>query len=302
MSQGPSTLESAAVTGEFAPGPRPRSFMDRVTETATNPRSIWMYFLLLLGVLMVVSIAVNDLYYEALNFLLEGIQITIMVSVSGFVIAQVLGLTTALARISKNMVAYNIATFYVEVVRGIPIIVQLIYMAFVIFPALVSGLNALGQAFLDSGLGLLAGVGESLAALTIRNMPMEVRAIIGLGLAYGAYEAEVYRAGIESIDRGQLEAARSLGMSYVQAMRYVILPQAIRRVLPPIGNDFVAILKDSSLVSVLAVNDLTHKGDLHRARTFRTFETWNTVTFLYLILTISFSRVVRYLERRFSTE
>ncbi|MCZ7546340.1 MAG: ABC transporter permease subunit [Anaerolineae bacterium] len=163
--------------------------MDRVTETATNPRSIWMYFLLLLGVLMVVSIAVNDLYYEALNFLLEGIQITIMVSVSGFVIAQVLGLTTALARISKNMVAYNIATFYVEVVRGIPIIVQLIYMAFVIFPALVSGLNALGQAFLDSGLGLLAGVGESLAALTIRNMPMEVRAIIGLGLAYGAYEA-----------------------------------------------------------------------------------------------------------------
>ncbi|MCZ7546339.1 MAG: amino acid ABC transporter permease [Anaerolineae bacterium] len=113
---------------------------------------------------------------------------------------------------------------------------------------------------------------------------------------------EVYRAGIESIDRGQMEAARSLGMSYVQAMRYVILPQAIRRVLPPIGNDFVAILKDSSLVSVLAVNDLTHKGDLHRARTFRTFETWNTVTFLYLILTISFSRVVRYLERRFSTE
>ena len=290
--------------------------MDGISATLTSPKSIWMYLLLFLAVVMIASIIANDLYREAFEFLVVGVEITLLVAVSAFILAQLLGLITALARVSYavsqptsiigkllRVVMYNIATFYVEVVRGIPIIVQLIYMAFVIFPALVSFLNLLGDALAtETSLSAFNGLGKSLAALTIRDMSMEIRAIIGLAIAYGAYEAEVYRAGIESIDKGQMEAARSLGMSYFQAMRYVILPQAIRRVLPPIGNDFVAMLKDSSLVSVLAVNDLTHKGDLHRARTFRTFETWNTVTFLYLIMTIGFSRVVRYLERRLSPE
>ena len=299
MSQLSAPADASALS---APGgPRPTSFMDRLSDTLINPRSIWMYVLLLLGVLMVVSIITNDLYKQAFEFLVEGVQITITVSVSAFILAQILGLTTALARISKNMVAYNIATFYVEVVRGIPIIVQLIYMALVIFPALVTTFNNVGNAMTESGVPFLVGLGESMVAARIRDVPMEIRAVLGLAIAYGAFESEVYRAGIESIDRGQMEAARSLGMTYVQAMRYVILPQAIRRVLPPIGNDFVAILKDSSLVSVLAVNDLTQKGNLHRARTCRAFETWNTVTFLYLILTISFTRLVRWLERRFST-
>ena len=110
------------------------------------------------------------------------------------------------------------------------------------------------------------------------------------------------RAGIESIARGQMEAARSQGMSYGQAMRFIILPQAIRRVLPPFGNDFISMLKDSSLISVLAVRDLTHLGKLNRARTFRTFETWNTVAFMYLILTLSLSILVKYLESRMGYE
>jgi len=112
----------------------------------------------------------------------------------------------------------------------------------------------------------------------------------------------VFRAGIQSIQRGQMEAARSLGMSYFQGMRYIILPQAIRRVLPPLGNDFIAMLKDSSLISVLAVRELTHLGKLNRSRTFRTFETWNTVAFLYLVLTLSLSLVVKYMERRMAYE
>jgi polar amino acid transport system permease protein len=289
-----------------APDGARRGLMDTISAPLTDPRSIWMYALLLVGALMVVSIIVNDLYAAAFEFLVVGVGLTIVMSLSAFTLAQLLGLMTALGRVSSNLVLYNISTFYVEVVRGIPIIVQLIYMAFVIFPALVAGMNSLGDAIVASDIAwvqqLLGGLGQSLADVTIRDMKMEIRAVLGLATAYGAYEAEVYRAGIQSIEKGQMEAARSLGMSYVQAMRYVILPQAIRRVLPPIGNDFVAILKDSSLVSVLAVNDLTHKGDLHRARTFRTFETWNTVTFLYLILTISFTRVVRALERRMSTE
>ncbi len=276
--------------------------MQRLSGQLFDTRLIWMYVLLLLALLMIVSIIVNDMYNAAFDFLIAGVEITIIISLTAFACAQVLGLITALARISDNKIAYNIATFYVEVVRGIPIIVQLIYMAFVIFPALVETLNGLGDSLLTSNIGFLAAWGRSMAGLKIRDVHMEVRAVLGLAIAYGAYEAEVYRAGIESIEKGQMEAARSLGMSYTQAMRYVILPQAVQRVLPPIGNDFIAVLKDSSLVSVLAVNDLTHKGDLHRARTFRTFETWNTVTFLYLILTVSFSRLVRALERKFATD
>jgi ABC-type amino acid transport system permease subunit len=131
---------------------------------------------------------------------------------------------------------------------------------------------------------------------------MMTRAIVGMAFAYGAFEAEVFRAGILSIGRGQMEAARGLGMNYYQAMRHIILPQAIRRVLPPFGNDFISIVKDSSLVSVLAVRELTHLGKLNRARTFRTFETWNSVAFLYLILTLSLSIVVKFIERRMAIE
>jgi polar amino acid transport system permease protein len=121
--------------------------------------------------------------------------------------------------------------------------------------------------------------------------------MIALSVGYGAYLAEVYRAGIESIERGQMEAARSLGMSYAQAMRFVILPQAVRRVLPPLGNDFIAMLKDSSLVSAIAVNELTKLGQIEAARTFDTFRAFNAVAVLYLALTLVLSLGVRLIER-----
>ena len=127
---------------------------------------------------------------------------------------------------------------------------------------------------------------------------MNARAIIALAVTYGAYLAEIFRAGIQSIVKGQTEAARSLGMSYAQSMRYVILPQAVRNVLPALGNDFVAMVKDSSLVSVLAVRDITQVARLHAGGTFRFRESYITLAVLYLTMTITLSLLVQLLERR----
>jgi polar amino acid transport system permease protein len=145
------------------------------------------------------------------------------------------------------------------------------------------------------------GFGSVLAAVSTRDIDFTVRVIIGLGMAYGAFEAEIFRAGIQSIERGQVEAARALGMSYFQAMRHVILPQAVRRVLPVLGNDFVAMVKDSSLVSVLGVNDLTQLAKLYASSTFLFFQTYSMLAFMYLVITILLTRVVRLVEARLST-
>ncbi len=260
----------------------------------------WALFLLLLGVALVYAIAAIPNYTDAFFFIVPGLQVTLLASVVAFAIALVIGLIFGLGRVSTNPITYNIATFYVEVVRGIPMIVIIIYVAYVLVPLFVSAANGLGTLIIQTvWLSFLGGLGQSLAALDIRNVDPLVRAVAGLAFGFGAYEAEVFRAGIQSIERGQMEAARSLGMNYFQAMRYVILPQAVRVILPPLGNDFIAMLKDSSLISVLAVRDLTQLGKLNRSRTFRTFETWNTVTYLYLSMTLLGSMGVKWLERRF---
>jgi polar amino acid transport system permease protein len=262
----------------------------------------WVLFLLFLGVALVYSIATIPGYNDAFQFIVPGLKITLFVSVVAFAIALVTGLIVGLGRISTNPIIYNIATFYVEVVRGIPMIVIIIYVAYVLVPMFVSVINGLGTYITQTAwLSFLAGLGESFLALDIRNVDPLARAVTGLAFGYGAYEAEVFRAGIQSIERGQMEAARSLGMNYFKAMRYVILPQAIRVILPPLGNDLIAMLKDSSLISVLAVRDLTQLGKLNRSRTFRTFETWNTVTYLYLSVTLLGSMGVKWMERRFKS-
>jgi len=263
----------------------------------------WALIILLIGVLIVYFVFTSATYQDAFFFLIAGVRLTIVVSLVSFGIALVLGLIAGLGRVSKNVVYYTLSSLYVEVVRGIPILVLLIYFAYVVTPLTVQLLNWLGTVILQNlAIGPLVGLADSMANLSIQDMNMLARAITGLAFAYGAFEAEVFRAGIESIERGQMEAARSLGMSYFQAMRYIILPQAIRRVLPPLGNDFIAMLKDSSLISVLAVRELTHLGKLNRSRTFRTFETWNTVAFLYLSMTLLLSLGVKTLERRMAVE
>jgi len=260
----------------------------------------WLLVLLLAGLFIAYVFANSEKYQDALFFLIPGVKFTVMLTLISFSIALILGLIAGLGRVSKNLVIYSIASLYVEIIRGVPLLVQIIYMAFVITPAIVSLLNSAGQVV--AHIGLFAGLGASLATLSIQDVDMPMRGIAALAFGYGAYEAEVFRAGIEAISKGQMEAARSLGMNYLQAMRYIILPQAIRVILPPIGNDFISMLKDTSLVSALAVRELTQLGKLYRGRTFRTFEAWNTVAFLYLTMTLSLSLLVRLLERKMSVK
>jgi len=260
----------------------------------------WAIILGLAGAALVFLIVGSHNYQTTFLYLTRGIITTLRITFFSFLLATLLGLPTGLARISKNTFLHNLSTLYVELVRGIPLLVLIIYIAYALFPVFVGVITSIGK----WGLSILpvSGFFQSMAAFTIRNVTQEGRAIIALGLGYGAFEAEVFRAGIQSISKGQMEAAKSLGMTYFQAMRFIVLPQAIRRVLPPLGNDFIACLKDSSLVSVLAVNELTQMGRLRTAGTFRAMETYNVVAFLYLSLTLLLSTLVRWLENRMKIE
>lgn len=263
----------------------------------------WALILILLFVVLTYWAFTAETYRDAFNFLFQGVKLTFLITLTAYSFAIVLGLIVGLGRVSSNIVPYTLSTLYVEVMRGVPLLVQLIYVAFVIVPLTVGGLNRLGEYILTyTTATAFVNLGMRLQDLSIQNVDMATRGIIGLAVGYAAFEAEVFRAGIQSIEKGQMEAARSLGMTYFQAMRYIILPQAIRRVLPPLGNDFIAMLKDSSLLSALAVRELTQLGKLNRARTFRTFETWNTVAFLYLMMTLLLSMLVKLMERRMATE
>lgn len=255
----------------------------------------WALAIALAAIFIVFSIFTTQAYQDAFNFIREGIYTTIRVTLTAYTLAIVGGLFLGLGRVSKNVVYYNFATLYVELMRGVPMLVIILYGAFVVVPVGLQIINSLGN--LLAGISFLAGLGQAMQQFNIQQVDMSGRAIAGLAMGYAAFEAEVFRAGIQSIEKGQMEAARSLGMNYVQAMRYVILPQALRRVLPPLGNDLIAILKDSSLISSLAVRDITQLGKLFRARSFSSFEAYNTMAFLYLSMTLTLSMVVKFIER-----
>lgn len=253
--------------------------------------------LIMLGAYLIIFTTPS--FREAVAFIIAGLQLTITVALISYSIALVLGLLAGLGRISRNVVLNNLATLYVEIIRGIPMLVLIFFIAFVGVPAVMDVLSALGRFLVAQGLDFL---GAPLTRLNNQSISTTVRAVIALAITYGAFLAEIFRAGIQSIGRGQMEAARSLGMSYSQAMRYVILPQAIRNVLPALGNDFVAMVKDTSLVSVLAVRDITQIARLYAGRTFRFPEAYTTLAVLYLTLTIVLSMFVRLLERRMKTD
>ena len=253
----------------------------------------WALLIALAGVVLFYSITTDELYSLIFRKLLQGIGTTLFVALVAYTGANLIGLFVGLGRVSKNPIVYNLATLYVQIIRGVPILVQIFYVAFVVTPAFFDFLNWLG--------GQLAGAlgpDNFLMQATTQDVSLLARAVFALTIAYGGFEAETYRAGIESIGRGQMEAARSLGMSYGQAMRYVILPQAIRNVLPPLGNDFISMLKDSSLVSVLGVRDITQEARLYVSASFRYPETYNTLAFTYLSMTIVLSLGVKWLENR----
>jgi polar amino acid transport system permease protein len=255
----------------------------------------WLLLIILADVFIVYAFLTDKTYTDAFNFVKQGVTVTIGVTLSAYAIAVTIGLITGLARVSRNPIIYNIATLYVEIMRGVPILVTIIYTAFVGVPLVIEAMNALG-AWL-ANLNVLPAE-NFLTRFRPTDINFVLRAVIALAVSYGAFSSEIFRAGIESIGRGQMEAARSLGMNYFQAMRYIVLPQAIRRVLPPLGNDFIAMLKESSLVSALGVRDITQLGRLHAASTFRYLETFNVIVFIYLNMTIILSLGVKALERR----
>jgi polar amino acid transport system permease protein len=260
----------------------------------------WALAIALLGVIFAWAMATDADYERIFGAISAGIIVTILVTVISYIIALIMGLVLALGRVSTNIFAYQISTFYIEIVRGVPTLILLLYIAFVGLPAFVDLINALGTRLLDAN--ILPGFANIIATLRNRDVGDEFRIVVALSIAYSAFLAEIFRAGIESVDHGQMEAARALGMTYWQAMRHIILRQAIRRVLPPLGNDFIAMLKDSSLAWVLGIGDISGLGKRYESSTFLTLQTYNVVAYLYLAMTLLLSMGVKWIERRMARE
>ncbi|MBS8228890.1 amino acid ABC transporter permease [Vannielia litorea] len=245
----------------------------------------WLVILAATGAVLFWRVVADELYSDVLATLSNGVAITVFVTLVGFTLAVLLGLLVAIASLSRWLVARQMARLYVEIVRGVPILVLLLYVAFVVAPALVVALNWV--------LTSLGGEG-----IRTRDFSLLWRAIFALTIGYSAFIAEVFRAGLLSVPEGQIEAAEALGLSPWQRFRLVRLPQALRVILPPLGNDFIAMIKDSSLVSVLGVTDITQLGKVTSAGNFRYFETYNVVALLYLVMTVTLSLALRRLEKR----
>jgi polar amino acid transport system permease protein len=201
------------------------------------------------------------------GILIEGLITTLKFSFISVIFGSIIGLFAGIARIAKNPAARWISITYIELIRGTPLLVQIYIFYFFI-----------GKLF---------------------NMSSNAAAILALSVFCGAYVAEIVRAGIQSISRGQMEAARSLGMTYPLAMQHVILPQAFRRILPPLAGQFISLIKDSSLVSIIAILDLAKAGREIASSTFAPFEVYFIVALLYLVITFSLSMMVQLLERRY---
>lgn len=254
-------------------------------NTPENDRPYWLILLIGIGLWLFYEVWANQIYADVLATLSKGIWLTVVVTLVAYGGACLLGLALAVAGLSRFMLLRQVARFYVEVVRGVPIIVLLLYVAFALAPALVVAVNWVS--------GFWGG-----DPWKTRDFPLLARAVIALMLAYSAFLAEVFRAGLVAVDKGQIEAAQALGLNGWQRFRHVVFPQAFRTILPPLGNDFVAMVKDSSLVSVLGVSDITQLGKVTAAGNFRYFETYNVVALVYLTMTISLSLLLRRIEAR----
>ncbi|MBO8158572.1 MAG: amino acid ABC transporter permease [Thermosyntropha sp.] len=203
-------------------------------------------------------------------YFLEGAWITIEVTALSVAMGMVLGLFAGLFRLSKNRILRSISVAYIDFFRGTPLFVQILLLHFGVLPYF--------------------GVDEAFTS-----------AIIACGLNSGAYIGEIVRAGIQAVDKGQMEAARSLGMNERQAMTYIILPQAYKIVIPPLINEFIALLKDTSLVSTIAVAELTYRGNLVYANTYQAAWVWGAVAIIYFVITKSLGLLGDYVERRLAT-
>lgn len=213
-----------------------------------------------------------ELMANSFPLLLAGAAITVEITAMSVTFGLLIGCMIGIARLCSIKLLRYFANVYVDFIRGTPLLVQ-IFLVYFALP------NIIGS----------------------RVDPF-VAAISACSINSGAYVAEIFRAGIQSIDKGQMEAGRSLGMTWAQTMRYIIMPQAFKRIIPPLGNEFIAMLKDSSLVSVIGFEELTRRGQLIIARTYASFEIWMAVAIIYLIMTFAVARFTGYLERRFDTK
>ncbi len=213
-----------------------------------------------------------DLVVTSFPLLLLGAGVTIKITAMSVALGVLIGLFVGIARICRVKPLRFLAAVYVDFFRGTPLLVQIFLFYFAV------------------------------PVITGQRIDPYVAAVGSCGINSGAYVAEIVRAGIQSIDDGQMEAGRSLGMTWVQTMRYIIVPQAIKRVIPPLGNEFIALLKDSSLVSVIGFEELTRRGQLIIAKTYGSLEIWFSVAIIYLVMTLSISRLVAYLEKRYNTD
>ncbi|MFZ7944629.1 MULTISPECIES: amino acid ABC transporter permease [Bacillaceae] len=202
-----------------------------------------------------------------IGLFLEGVRLTLEISALALLFSIPIGIIVGLLRISRNKIVSFVATAYVEIMRGIPLLVLLFWIFFV-----------LGQFF---------------------RLGPYWSAILGLATFSGAFVAEIVRAGIQAVPKGQMEAARSSGMTYTQAMRLIILPQAFRKVLPPLASQFIILIKDSSLVSVISVVDLTLIAKNLVATSFLSLEVWTFVALLYFLMTFTLSQIIRFFEKKY---
>lgn len=248
----------------------------------------WLLATMVLAALLAWNILANESYQNIANALSQGLLTTIGVTFVAFILASVLGLLVAMAGFSKWRLIREFSRFYIEILRGIPVLVLLFYIAFVGAPELIKLYNWSIQKPIEWGW---------LEQARTRDFTLLWRAILALAISYSAFIAEVFRAGIQEVGKGQIEAAQALGLNSWQRFRLIIWPQALRKILPPLGNDFVALIKDSALVSVLGVQDITQIGKVYSSSTFQFFETYNVVAFMYLILTLSLSLSIRAFER-----
>ena len=249
----------------------------------------WLLGVVLAGLGLAVAIAVSGLYAQVFSIVIKGVWVTVFVTVAAFAAASALGLGLALMALSGSVWLRQTARLYVEIIRGVPILVLLFWIAFAGVPGFVALWNWAMTPLREAGF-----FGE----LAVRDFPLLWRAVLALTVGYSAFIAEIFRAGIQAVDPGQVEAAKALGLTRLQRFRLIVLPQALRTILPPLGNDFVALVKDSSLVSVLGVGDITQMGKVYAAGSFRFFETYSIVAYVYLALTISLSLALRALEKR----
>lgn len=211
-----------------------------------------------------------SLIWDNIPILLQGAVITIQITVMAVGCGFFIGMIAALANLSRFKIVRLLVKCYVELFRGTPLLVQ-IFMIYFALPMVI---------------------GQSINPY--------VAAVTACSINSGAYVSEIFRAGIQSIDKGQMEAGLSLGLTWAQTMRYIVMPQAFKAIIPPLGNEFIAMMKDTSLVSVIGFEELTRRGQLIIARTYGSFEIWTAVAIIYLIMTLSISQLVAFLERRYN--